>query len=287
MRPTWHFVAPEDTRWMLDLTTPRVRSALAFRHRQLELDKKIFIKSAKVITGALVGGKQLPRPLIISLLNEAKIVTDEQRFVHIMMELELEQLVCSGGRDGKQFSYALLDERVPKTGTITRDEALAKLMLRYFTSHGPATLHDFTWWSGLTITDAKAGLQSVKDKLLNEDFEGSTYWFAGHQKDIPKNIAAFLLPNYDEYIISYKDRSASIELSNIKKADPRGTIFNHTIVINGKIEGLWKHTFKKNKVEIEASPFKPFNKIQQKAVETAGKKYAKFLGLPYINISNK
>jgi len=280
MRPTWHFVSPQDVRWMLELTAPRVQAIAAFRHRQLKLDNNVFMQSEKALVKALSGNKQLMRAELAEALQQAGIATDEQRFIHIMMELELRLLICSGGRQGKQFTYALLDERVPKSKTLTRHEALAALAGRYFSSHGPATLQDYAWWSGLTVTDAKASLEMVKDKLNSQTVEGNTYWFAD-QPGIPsaKSNTVFLLPNYDEYTVSYKDRSAVIATSNINKADPRGTIFNNTIIINGQIVGTWKREFRKNTVILDITPFRKLSKANDVAIRSAAKRYTRFLGL--------
>jgi hypothetical protein len=278
LRPTWHFVAPEDIRWMLELTAPRVLGFTSFRKRYLGLTDEILLKCAHVLTKILEGGKQLERTMIASALKDAGIATDEQRFIHIMMEMELTQLVCSGGRIGKQFTYALLEERVPKTVVLSREESLAALAERYFSSHGPATLQDYTWWSGLTVADSKKGLEMVKSKFSSGVVDGSTYWFRDNSIATGKSTA-HLLPNYDEYIVSYKDRSAAIAEKDISKADPRGTIFNNTIVINGQIKGLWKHTFKKNSVVIEVTPFKPLSKGVKDTINSLSKRYAKFLGL--------
>ncbi len=278
MRPTWHFVHPKDIRWMLELTSARVQATASSYHKQLQLDHKVFSACEKAIAKALQGGKQLMRDEVAEALQQAGIATNEQRFIHIMMQMELIGLLCSGGRKGKQFTYALLGERVPSTKTIDRQDALALLTERYFTSHGPATLQDYVWWSGLTVTDAKAGLEMVKHKFLCEPIDGSNYWFT-ERSDAPQNKipVAFLLPNYDEYIVSYKDRSATIESSDINKADPRGTIFNHTIIINGHICAIWKRTIGKNKVDMEVIPFKPLSKVNQAAITLSAKRYAKFL----------
>jgi len=284
LRPTWHFVAPEDIRWMLDLTAPRVLGFTSFRKRYLGLTDEILLKCTNVLTHILEGGKQLARNEIAAALRNAGVATDEQRFIHIMMELELQQLVCSGGRIGKQFTYALLDERVPKAAVLNRDEALATLTERYFTSHGPATLQDYAWWSGLTVADAKKGLEMVKSKLTSEVLDGNTYCFRDNGMSIGKSSTAFLLPNYDEYIVSYKDRSAAIAEKDIIKADPRGTLFSNNIVINGQIKGIWKHNFKKDSVVIEVSPFKPLSKAAQDTINSLSKRYAKFLGIKEYSV---
>lgn len=280
MRPTWHFVSPKDIRWMLELTAPRVQGLASFRHRQLKLDNEIFSKSEEALIKAMSGNKQLCRDEVTAALQQAGIATDEQRFVHIMMQMELIGLVCSGGRQGKQFSYTLLDDRVPATKKVDRQEALALLAERYFTAHGPATLQDYAWWSGLSVADAKAGLQMVQHQLCSEAANGNTYWFVQRESvSTRKAPVALLLPNYDEYIVSYKDRSATISPSDINKADSRGTIFNHTLVINGRIAGIWKRSFRKNEVEIEITSFTPLSKVNQAAVNLAAKRYTSFLGI--------
>src|SRR6201996_2016284 len=186
MRPTWHFVHPKDIRWMLELTAPRIQAIAGTQYRQFQLDHAVFSKCEKAIMKAMTGGKQLMRNEIAEALQQAGVATDDQRFIHIMMEMELIGLVCSGGRQGKQFTYTLLDERVPAVKSLDRQDALAALAERYFTAHGPATLQDFVWWSGLTVNDAKAGLEMVKDRLTNEISDGNTYWFAARQ-DVPKS----------------------------------------------------------------------------------------------------
>jgi hypothetical protein len=286
MRPTWHFVHPKDIRWMMQLTAPRVMTLAGTQYRQHNLDHIIFSKSEKAIQQAMEGGKQLTRDEIAEALQQAGVATNEQRFIHIMMQMELIGLVCSGGRQGKQFTYALLDERVPATKPFDRQEAVIALADRYFTSHSPAALQDYVWWSGLTVTDAKTGLEAVKHKLTSADLNGNTYWFA-EQENLTKSKSpgAFLLPNYDEYIVSYKDRSATISASDLNKADPRGTIFNHTIIANGKIIGIWKRTIGKTKVDIELIPFAPLSKVNKTAIATAAKRYARFVGLKDFTIN--
>ncbi|MCQ6957367.1 winged helix DNA-binding domain-containing protein [Mucilaginibacter aquariorum] len=283
MRPTWHFVHPDDLRWMLDLTASRIQALAKGRHKQLEIDQAVLTKSENIISKALKGGNQIARDKLSALLKHNGINTDEQRFVHILMHLELEQSICSGGREGKQFTYALFDDRIPQSKKLDHDEAVVNLMERYFISHGPATLADFVWWSGLTITDARAGIDTLKDKFESYVFENNTYWFTGsHSSEKP--AAAYLLPNYDEYIVSYKDRSFAINANDISKADPRGTIFNHTIILNGKIEGIWKRAIKKDTLEVELTPFKKLSQLNLKAIEKAAKDYAEFLQLKDVLI---
>jgi hypothetical protein len=143
MRPTWHFVTPEDIRWMLMLTAPRVNAANAYSYRKFELDIEILKRCNDTIIKALQGGKQLTRATLKAALEQERIFADGLRLSYIMMHAELDGIICSGVRQGKQFTYALLDERVPPAKVLERDEALAELTLRYFTSRGPATVKDF------------------------------------------------------------------------------------------------------------------------------------------------
>ncbi|RWY53989.1 winged helix DNA-binding domain-containing protein [Mucilaginibacter gilvus] len=279
MRPTWHFVYPDDVRWMLHLTAGRIQASAASRHSELKLDEKILTRCENLVVKAMDDKAQLSRDEIAALLNQHGIATNEQRLVHIMMHMELEQLVCSGGREGKAFTYALFDARVPKTKLLEKEEAIAILAERYFISHGPATVADFAWWSGLTNTEAKARLEAVISKVSSHEVEGNTYWFTEPGLATAKANPVHLLPNYDEYIVSYKDRGATMDAKHISEADPRGTIFNHTILINGKIEGLWKRAIKKDLLEIEITPLKPLSLNNLKAIEKVSRQYAIFFGL--------
>ena len=280
MRPTWHFVLPADIRWMLALTAPRVKAAIAYYDRTLGLDDTVFTQSNAVLAKALQGGKQLTRAELFSVLQQAGIATDNlQRIGHIIMRAELDGIVCSGARRGKQFTYALLDERAPQTRTFDRDEALAEFARRYFTSRGPATLQDFVWWSGLTLADARAGLKMVASQLTQEVIDDRTYWFSPSTtpaQDLSQT--AHLLPNFDEYIVGYTDRSAIFDASHTKKLDPQGNVlFNHTMVLDGRVVGTWKRTLQKDAVIITPSLFTPLNKAETRAFAAAANRYGAFL----------
>ena len=287
MRPTWHFVSPTDIRWLLALTAPRVYAAIAYYDRQLELDDATFLRSRSAIIKALQGGKELTRTELASTLQQIGIATENgQRMTQLMMHAELDGIVCSGARRGKQFSYALLDERVPRTKALDHDEALAELVRRYFTSHGPATVQDFIWWSGLTSAEAKEGLEMNASQLLHESINSRTYWFS-ESTPIAQDIAptAYLLPNYDEYTVSYKDRSAVLDLTHTNKSSIRDNIlFNYVIVLNGQVVGTWKRTLTKDTVFVILSPFTASNEAETRAIAAAAERYAIFLGLS-VNVT--
>jgi hypothetical protein len=281
MRPTWHFVTPADIRWLLALTAPRVHIANAYRCRQLALDDATLARSNATLTSALRGGNQLTRIELASVLRHAGIAIDGQRLTHLMMHAELNGIVCSGAWRGKQFTYALLDERAPHTTSFARDEALAELTTRYIASHGPATVHDFVWWSGLTVADAKAGLAMVGSRIMHENVDGRTYWFTAAPIADDPAPTAFLLPNFDEFIVGYTDRRAVLDAAPAEKLDARGNLlFNHTIVIDGRVVGTWKRTLKKGAVTVDARLFTPLDAAEARAVEDAARRYGQFIGLP-------
>jgi hypothetical protein len=280
LRPTWHFVTPTDIRWMLKLTAPRVHAVNAFMYRQSELDSATFKKSNSVLEKTLSDGKQLTRTELASVLNKAGITANGVRLGYLMIYAELEGVICSGAWCGKQFTYALLEERVPQVKALTRDETPAELTKRYFATRGPATLQDFTWWSGLTMVDARNGIEMVKSQLGHEDINGQTYWFpeSSSLRNV-KSPTAYLLPNYDEYFIGFRDRSAIGEVArqaNIQGNDP--ALFAHTIILNGQIVGGWKRTLEKSKVTVELSPLTKLNKPEKQAVVDAAERFGKFLG---------
>lgn len=281
MRPTWHFVSPTDIRWLLTLTAPRVCTLMAYYDRQLELDDATFSRSHATLIKALEGGKQLTRPELASILQQVGIATDNgQRMTHLMMRAELDGIICSGARRGKQFTYALLDERVPQAPVLEHDEALVELVKRYFTSHGPATMQDFMWWSGLTGVEAKAGLEMNALHLLHESVNGQTYWFSEVTPLADMTSTAYLLPNFDEYTVSYKDRSATLErVYAHKRVVSASEQLGNVIVLNGQIVGNWKRALTKDTVSIVLSPFTSLNTIEKQTVVEAAERYGAFLGL--------
>jgi hypothetical protein len=282
LRPTWHFVTPADIRWMLALSAPRINAFNAYYHRSLGLDHSIFTRSNAALSKALEGGRHLTRTELTAVLQAAGIATDGLRLIHLVCAAELDGVICSGARRGNQFTYALLDERVPPRRTLDREEALSMLALRYFRSHGPAALADFAWWSGLGMADARKGLQLVKSEFTSEQVDGREYWFSNSQSHHGTDgTSAFLFPNYDEFMVGYKDRGAVYDPSHGKELGPRTNIlFYHAIVIGGRIAGTWRRAQKTNLVEIELNPLIPFKDYETHAVELAAVRYGQFLGQP-------
>lgn len=287
MRGTLHFVAAEDVRWLLKLLTPRVIAQTAGRYRQLELDEATFARSKELFAQALQGGQQLTREEMLQCLEKANISTAGQRGYHMLMRSAQDGLICFGVPQGKQQTFTLLDEWIPAAKSLERDEALAELAQRYFTGHGPATIADFAWWSGLTLTDARAGLEQVKAQLSQETVDGQTYWLSPDTPAIAQQSpTAYLLPGFDEYLLGYTDRSAVLEPIHAPKIVPGNNgMFMPTIVIEGKVAGTWKRTLKKNTVMITLSPFTSFSKAQSQAIAAAAERYGTFARLSPMIVS--
>lgn len=279
LRPTWHFVSPDDIRWMLKLSAPRVHAASAYYYRQAGLDQKTFNRSCAMLQRALAGGKFLTRSELAIHLKRAKVPADGLKLAYIMLHAELEGIICSGPRRGKQFTYALLDERVPqKAAAFDREQALAELATRYFRSHGPATLRDFAWWSGLASIDARAGI-SAATSLVESQIDGRAHWRVGNAPAPPaKGVSAFLLPNYDEYLIAYKERGAVVETARAANLVARTNGgFAHHLIIDGRLAGGWRRTLKGHVVAIEVAPYQPLAPRQKGAVAEAAERYGEFL----------
>jgi hypothetical protein len=282
MRGTLHFVAAADVRWMLELLTPRVLAGSAGRLRQLDLDAATITRSGDVIARALEGGVQLSRSAIFDELARAGIATAGQRGYHILAQLGQQGLICFGVHEGKQPAFALLDAWAPHAKRLERDEALAELTARYFTSHGPAALQDFVHWSGLKISDAKTGLALAATRLAEAVIGGVTYWMAPSAPAASDAaIGVYLLPGFDEYLLGYRDRSAALDPQHAQRVIPGGNgVFHSTIVIDGRIAGVWKRTVKKNSLHITLEPFTPLSEIEQAGVAAAVERYGRFMELP-------
>ncbi|MFA6056752.1 MAG: winged helix DNA-binding domain-containing protein [Taibaiella sp.] len=278
LRTTWHLVTPEDIRWMLQLTAPGIYKQMAYYDRQLDIEQRELMKSAKLFEKTLTGKKQLTRPELEEIFTKAKFNCDGMRFGHLLMHAELQGLICSGAKKGKQITYALLEERVPATRKYNRDESLAMLTRKYFQSHGPATLKDYMWWSGLTAKEAKEGIALLEGKINNVSYNEEVLWYIDLQDKIKMDKTIYLLPNYDEYIVGYTNRDALMPENNKNKLSREGNpLFINTIIINGQVCGTWKRTLKANEVMINSTVFGELSMTNKKQMEQAEQRFKQFL----------
>jgi hypothetical protein len=283
LRPTWHFVAPADIRWIMKLTAPRVNALSAHYYRKTGLDDSTFAKSNAALTKALRGDIQLTRAELASVLQKARIVRstdDPLRLVYLIMRAELDLVICSGARRGKQFTYALLEERVPATAVLSRDEALVELVRRFFTSRGPATLKEFARWSSLSVADGKAGIAMLEGHLARLVVDNETYWSG---PDLPsmqeKPPRAFLLPAYDEFLLSYKAHGDAMLGLSPEHLQQVSASAGQTILLDGKVVGTWKRSYTKDAVDITPFYFANLPAAQKRAVAAAVGRYGRFAEL--------
>jgi hypothetical protein len=277
LRPTWHFVAPADLRWIQALTGARVQRILAVYDRQLGLDGKTLAKAFRILERALRDRAYKTRAELAAALKAGGITAAGQTLARIMGHAELTALVCSGPQRGKLATYALVDERVPPSRPLTRDEALAELTRRYFTSHGPATVKDFVWWSGLTVKDARAGLDSIG--ATSERLDGLTLWHApvARLKVAAADGSAHLLPNYDEYLVAYKDRGFVVGPTfTTMVAEQRVDIFAHFLIVDGRLAGTWRRVIANDNVRVSVELHAPLKAPARQSVQDAADRLGKF-----------
>jgi hypothetical protein len=278
LRPTWHLVSAENIYWLLELTAPQIKAVLKTRHTGLEISDTVVAKSNKIIENALKSETPLTREDLIAELERAGFTIEDNRGYHLLLFAELDGILCSGETINGKQTCALLENRVPRTKSLNREEALSKLANLYFSSRAPATVQDFAWWSRLSTGDAKRALEMAKPGLNSDIVEGQTYWF-------PKSLSApaidpdevHLLPAFDEFIISYKDRTASLPFENFNKAVSSNGIFRPVIVVNGQVIGIWKRTINKDAVIVETQFFKHPGDLLLSRLEEAVENYGGFL----------
>lgn len=281
MRGTLHLVAGADVRWMVDLLGDRLISRSAPRYRQLELDEATLQQSNDILLNALAGHQLLSRKTLFGILEEKGISTRGQRGIHLLQRASLDGLICQGAAERNNPNFMRMDEAFPDASMMARDESLAELARRYFTSRGHATLQDFAWWSALPMADVRAGFEAVKAQLVEDVIDGVSYWLS------PESRAAssfdFALPGFDEYLLGYKDRSAVLDPENAEKVCPgQNGMFFPTMVIDGRMVGTWKRSFKKGQVIISPQPFEPLSAEDMERFIAVIQPFGDFLQMPLV-----
>jgi hypothetical protein len=274
LRPTWHFVAAADIRWMLDLTGPQVQRRMGPYDLQLGLDARVKARAMDVIEAALGEQRCLTRRELGPHLQRAGLPAGNRELAHLAMHAELEGLICSGPRRGKQSTYALLASRAAAAKRLQRDEALAELTKRYFRSHGPATIRDFVWWSGLTSADAKRGLEMIRARQREED--GLKYWTVGggRRSALRPRSSLHLLPIYDEYLVAYRDLHAVPRPAYLMGS------WQHSLVIGGRVAGTWRTAAGTKQLMLNVKPLTRLTPAERHALGQAVGRYQSFLKVP-------
>lgn len=283
MRGTLHMVPPGDVRNMLHYLAPRQIKRMEPILKQSGLDNATLNKARKIVLKGLATYKQLTRPALYELLKRANIDTGDSRGLHVIVHLAMSGDICLGPRDGKQTTYVLLDDWLPETNVLPKEEALSSLAIQYFSGHGPATIADFGWWTGLTLREATAVVALVKDKFREDTINEIAYYSADSEvkgSKTNKTSNCYLLPGFDEYVLSYADRSPVVDVEQFKQiARTKNGQLSSTIIIKGQVAGTWKRVLKNDSVLIETKPFVKFSSADNKAIQIAAQRYVDFLGL--------
>lgn len=266
MRGTLHLVAAEDLGWMIAIGAPRVATSAARRQGELGLDTATLSKATALAVGALEGGRALRRRDLFAVWQEAGISTEGQRGAHLLGHLAVSRVVCLGPTAGSEQALVLLDEWVPRPRELAGEEAVAEWALRYFRSHGPATVADFAWWTGLKISDSRAAHATVAGQLERLDVGGETYWL---DPATPARLdtcraearAVHLLPGFDELLLGYRDRSAVLDKDHADRLVPGGNgMFKASVVAGGRVVGTWRRPARGSDDGPEATPFTTFGR---------------------------
>jgi hypothetical protein len=281
-RPTWHFIAPADIRWVLTAVAPRVQLRSRTMYKTYEVDPPVIAKARKIVEKTLGGGRFATRVAVGKALAAKGLEASGIRLGLIMFVLELDQVVCSGPRQGRQFTYALFDERVRGALTLPPDEARTALAARYVASHGPVTVNDFVWWSGLTVGEAKRAFESVSPALRIEQVDEHTYWSAPSEPKATRRAIppVHLLPIYDEYFIAYKDRRPTAALLPPDAPPDPMDSFTNLLCVDGRFGGFWRRTIGPRAIAVQLLPYRTLIRAHVEAAEEAATRYAAFVGLP-------
>jgi hypothetical protein len=281
MRGTLHFVAAADARWMIELLAPRAAAAAAGRLRALGIDEGVLSRARRALVASLEGGRHLTRIAAHRVLESVRIATGEQRGLTILWKLAHEGLLCFGAREGKQQTFALMDEWLPRAKRLPREEALAELARRYFAGHGPATLRDFAWWSGMTLSEARQAVGVAGTLLEEESIGGTTHWSV--RASVPRrrgraSARAHVLPAFDEFFVGYADRGAAIDPDHAKHLGPF-EMLGPVVLVDGRLVATWKRRLTRTNVICTARAIAPLGKARLANIRRAFDRYARFLQL--------
>jgi len=279
LRPTWHFVRAEDIGWLLDLTGPRVRRVTGQQLRDTHgLDERSVEQAVTAVTRVLASRGQLTRAQLANELRERGIRGSRQMLMILLAHAELDGLICSGPVADGEHTYALMDERVPAPRRLTRAEALAELALRYFTGHGPATERDLAYWATLTLTDVRAGLMQVGDRLGSFSHDGRTFWHApGEAPTRPQQPAGHLLQILDETYRGYQDSrwllDAAGDVPRTREAAAGMAL------VDAQLLAAMRRTLTPGHVQFDLRPYRALTPPELEALDQAARRYGAYLRL--------
>jgi hypothetical protein len=286
MRGTLHLVAPEDLHWMLDLTAARLTKSIAARHRELGITWADIEKSRGIALERVAGGGAASRAELFTVFEAAGQPTTGQRGIHILGTLCRHGWLVQGPLAGNQQLLVDFESWIPVSRKLERQEAIAEFLLRYFRSHGPATVRDFAWWTQIPLTEVRAALEDVKEELVELEFEGTSYWLSPATASlldggVPGQRSVLLLPGFDEFVLGYTDRSLVLAPEHANKIVPGGNgVFKKTLVSRGEAIGTWAVTGKGRNAAVVPELFdenRPLGVAARAAFARSAERYLNFL----------
>jgi hypothetical protein len=273
MRSTLHLVAAEDLGWLLVLCGPRVLAGAARRRAQLGLDERDTERARELAVAALESGRRLTRAALLAAFTAGGVDVTGQRGYHLLWYLTQTGTLVLGPTDGAEQLFVLAGEWITCPRRLDTAEALAELALRFFRGHGPATVADLARWAGLRITDARAGLAQVRDRLAAVDVGGIEHLLDPATPDLlaacrREAEGVFLLPGFDEFVLGYADRSCAVPARFADRIVPGGNgMFRATVVSDGQVVGTWRRTGTGARRRITAEPFTAFPDTVTRALD--------------------
>lgn len=279
LRPTWHFVARDDLRWIQMLTSPRVLALLRHYDRRGGLDAALIARSTRIIAAAIERQGHLTRPAIAAALAVAGIGTSAWLVGHLLMHAELCAVVCSGVPHERRQTYALVDERAPRRSAVTRDEALAMLASRYFQSHGPATARDYQWWSGLSAEDVARGIALLGRRVERMCVGDRTYLVSADRPRLrSKPRIAQVIQPYDELVVGYSESRAIVDARGTARRGSSGgaALLTRLIVCDGQIAARWRLRAGDHSSGIVVQPLRRLTDRERAAVTEATTRFERF-----------
>ncbi|TDD91086.1 winged helix DNA-binding domain-containing protein [Actinomadura darangshiensis] len=279
LRPTWHFVRAEDIGWLLDLTGPRVRRVTGQQLRNAHgLDDRSIDRAVAAMMEALASRGRLTRAQLAEELLGRGVPASGQMVMILLAHAELDGLICSGRAVDGEHAYALMAERVPAPRRLDRADALAELALRYFTGHGPATERDLAYWATLTLTDVRAGLRRVRDRLDSFEHDGRTFWHApADAPGEPQDPAGHLLQVLDETYRGYQDSRWVLDAAGDV---PRTRVSAVGMaLVDAQLVADMRRTIGRDHVRFDLRPYRALTRPEIEALDRAARRCGEYLRL--------
>jgi hypothetical protein len=283
MRGTLHLLAAQDLGWLLALLGPGFIRATRRRYVELGLDEATCARAMRALRDMLGSGGPLTRAELARQLAARGIPSHGQAAPHLLRRAALEGLICYGpDRDGEP-TYVLLQDWVDVERVMVGDTARAELARRYLEAYAPAGPEDLAAWSGLALSEARAGFERLAVQLIPVDMAGSPGWLLQSQAawlDEPSAGGVVrLLPSFDPYLLGYRNRDLVVSTQHARRIHPGGGWLHPALLVDGRAAGTWKTRRKKNGLVVVVEPFERLDPDVTPGLEEEVQDLGHFLGL--------